>query len=101
MTADSIRRPSRRKPAHKPERPAKPNKDFPLYAHKFGCWAKKVRGKTAYFTKWSEDRKGVAALELWLDQKDDLLAGRIPRKKDPNAVTVADLSSEYLTHQAE
>jgi integrase len=39
----------------------------------------KGRGKFAYFVKVSEDVKGEVALRIWLDQKDDLLAGRTPR----------------------
>ena len=58
-----------------------------------------MRRRTIYFTKWSEDPKGVAAEEMWLEKKDDLLAGRIPRAKDPDALTVADLSNEFLTCQ--
>ena len=35
-------------------RPAKPNPDFPLYAHKSGRWAKKICGKTHFFGPWRE-----------------------------------------------
>lgn len=78
------------------ERPAKPRRDFPLFPHRNGRWAKKVRGKFCYFTRWAEDRKGEAALVLWLDQKDDLLAGRTPRST-PAGLTVADLVNRFLT----
>ncbi|WP_428304820.1 tyrosine-type recombinase/integrase [Lacipirellula sp.] len=40
-----------------------------------------MRGKFCYFGKVESDPKGAAALELWLSQKDELLAGRIPRSK--------------------
>jgi hypothetical protein len=40
-------------------KPKKPKPDFPLYAHRVGRWAKKVRGKTVYFTDWREDPKGT------------------------------------------
>ncbi len=78
------------------KRPPKPRPDFPLYAHKVGRWAKKVRQKVVYFTQWSEDPKGKAALEMWLAQKDDLLAGREPRAKT-EALTVAGLVNAFLT----
>jgi len=94
----SIDRPTSRKSTAKPK---KPRPDFPLYPHRAGYWAKKVRGRTLYFGRIDADPKGKAALEIWLDQKDDLLAGREPRAKAPDAITVADLSNEYLTHQAE
>jgi hypothetical protein len=57
------------------ERPKKPRHDFPLYPHRNGRWCKKVRGQNRYFGKWSDDPKGQASVNLWLDQKDDLLAG--------------------------
>ena len=40
---------------------------------------KKVRGRFHYFGKVADDPDGQKALELWLAQKDDLLAGRKPR----------------------
>lgn len=47
---------------------------FPLFLHATGQYAKKILGRTVYFGK---DR--AAALDLWLEQRDDLLAGRTPR----------------------
>ncbi len=92
---------SNRRPANgKADRPQKPRPDFPLYAHKVGRWAKKVRGRVVYFTKWSEDPKGVAALEQWLDQKDDLLAGRAPRAAR-DELSVRDLVNQFLTSKRE
>lgn len=86
---------------NRPKKPAKPRPDFPLYAHGVGKWAKKVRGKTVYFTKWTDDPKGVTALEMWLEQKDDLIAGRQPRKHDPDTLTVGHLCNHFLTHHEE
>jgi integrase len=77
-------------------RPAKPRPDFPLFPHATGRWAKKVRGRFCYFGKVADDPKGQAALVLWLDQKDDLLAGRTPRVKS-DSLTVADLCNRFLT----
>ena len=53
----------------------KPHPDFPLFPHATGRWAKKVRGKLAYFGKCANDPQGQKALALWLDQRDELLAG--------------------------
>lgn len=55
-------------------RPSKPWADFPLFPHATGRWAKKVRGKLRYFGKVAGDPHGEKALDLWLAQKDALLA---------------------------
>ena len=78
------------------KRPDKPRPDFPLFPHRNGRWAKKVRGKFCYFGKWADDPKGEAAVTLWLDQKDDLLAGRTPRASR-DGLTVRDLCNRFLT----
>ena len=80
----------------KAAKPKKPRPDFPLYAHASGRWAKKVRGKTHYFGPWIDPQ---AALEKWVDQKDDLLAGRTPRPVGIGRPTVADLCNSFLTHK--
>lgn len=59
-------------------RPPKPDKDFPLWLHPSGRWCRKIRQQVHYFGKADNPQ---AALEKWLDQKDDLLAGRVPRAK--------------------
>ena len=79
----------------RPDRPPKPRPDFPLFAHRNGRWAKKVRGKFEYFGKWEDDWKGERALQVWLDQKDLLLAGR-QRRVIRDALTVADLANKVL-----
>ncbi len=78
-----------------PDKVCKPHPDFPLFPHATGRWAKKVRGKLVYFGKTADDPKGKAALERWLEQKDELLAGRTPRAK-ADGLTVADLCNHFL-----
>lgn len=74
-------------------------KNLPLSIHKgTGYWCKKVRGKVHYFGKVSDDPKGKAAMEQWLEVKDDLLAGREPRAKT-EGLTVAGLANEFLAHK--
>jgi integrase len=74
----------------------KPRPDFPLFPHATGRWAKKVRGKFAYFGKVADDPDGSAALNLWLDQRDDLLAGRTPRGPG-EYLSVSSLCNQFLT----
>ncbi len=77
----------------------KPRKDFPLFVHQNGRWCKKVKGQHRYFGKVADDPQGKAALNLWLDQKDALLAGRQPRAKAPEAVAVRNLCNSFLSHK--
>lgn len=77
----------------KPSKPKKPRPDFPLFAHASGQWAKKVRGRMHYFGPWADPK---AAIEKWLTQRDDLLAGRTPRAHDPDALTVKQLCGLFL-----
>ena len=79
-----------RKPA-----PGKPHPDFPLFPHATGRWAKKVKGRFHYFGKVADDPKGETALALWLEQKDDLLAGRTPRPK-VEGFTLRELLDRYM-----
>ena len=83
----------------KPIRPRKPRPDFPLFPHARGYWAKKVKGRLHYFGKVASDPQGQAALDLWIAQKDDLLAGRKPRAKRPDEITVRTLANAFLTHK--
>jgi len=79
--------------ARNPDKPAKPHPDFPLFPHATKRWAKKVRGKLHYFGPWAEPEK---ALELWLAQKDDLLAGMTPTPA-LGKLTIRDLVNHFLT----
>ncbi|MEX2171393.1 MAG: tyrosine-type recombinase/integrase [Pirellulales bacterium] len=55
--------------------PNKPYADFPLFAHQSGQWAKKIKGRTHYFGKWSDPQAAVAAYRA---QRDYLYAGQEP-----------------------
>jgi integrase len=80
-----------RKPASYP----KPRPDFPLTPHvRARQWCKKVRRKIHYFGRLDDPD---AALAKWLDEKDDLLAGRTPRRAKPDELTVKELVNRFLT----
>ncbi len=73
----------------------KPHPDFPLFRHATGRWAKKVKGKFCYFGKVANDPDGQLALAQWLEQKDDLLAGRTPRVK-PDGLPLDELLDRFM-----
>src|SRR5262249_52987015 len=76
----------------KPTKPSKPYLDFPLTAHPAGYWCRKIRGKIHYFGPW-DDPDG--ALQKYLEQKDDLHAGRTPRP-DTEGLTIKDAANAFL-----
>lgn len=73
------------------ERPEKPYPEFPLFADHRGQWCKKIRGKRHYFGPWNDWKK---ALQNYLQQRDDLHAGRSPRKR--GGTTLRDLCWLFL-----
>src|SRR5450631_4296548 len=79
--------------------PRKPHSDYPLFAHQNGQWAKKVKGRIVFFGVWADPQ---AALERWLAEKDDLLAGRVPRCRSGvvSGPTLRDLVNQFLTTKA-
>lgn len=74
-------------------RAKKPHPDYPLTPHPSGRWCKKVRGRLHYFGPIDDPD---AALSKWLEQKDDLLAGRTPRPK-ADGMTLTRLVNAFLT----
>lgn len=68
----------------------KPYRDYPLFLHQTGQYAKKVRRKLRYFGTDPD-----AALAKWFDEKDALLAGRTPRLH-PVGLTVRELVNRFL-----
>ncbi|MCA9265917.1 MAG: tyrosine-type recombinase/integrase [Planctomycetales bacterium] len=78
----------------KAKKPAKPHKDFPLFAHAAGVWAKKVKGKVYYFGPWDDPQ---AALKQWNESKDEILQTGLKPGKPSDATTVADVVNHFLT----
>lgn len=74
-------------------KPDKPYEGYPLYAHGSGQWAKKIRGVTVYFGPWSDPD---AALQAFLDQRDDLMAGRVPRVRQEGGPSLERLTAAFL-----
>jgi len=76
----------------KTQAPPKPYPGFPLTAHHNGQWCKRINGKLHYFGPWEDWQ---AALDLFLEQKDDLYAGRTPRRRG-DGPTLAELMDRFL-----
>jgi hypothetical protein len=79
--------------ADKRPKPDKPYPDFPLNAHANGQWSKKIRSKVYFFGVWDDP---AAALQKYVEQRDDLQAGRQPRRLSGNKLTVGQLCNQFL-----
>ena len=77
----------------KSKKPKKPRADFPLTPHPNGRWCKRIRGRLHYFGRW-DDPDG--ALVEYLEQKDDLYAGRVPRRSQ-DALDLAYALDHFLS----
>jgi integrase len=75
-------------------KPGKPYDDFPLFPHAVGQWAKKIRGRMHYFGPWHDPE---AAVQKYLDERDDLHAGRKPRGVKRDGLILRDLCNRFLT----
>jgi integrase len=74
-------------------KPQKPYAGFPLTPHANGQWCKKVKRKVHFFGTWGD---ADAALQKYLDERDDLQAGRIPRRLSATTLTVGDTVNLWL-----
>jgi integrase len=79
-------------------KPDKPYSDFPLFAQGSTTqpyrWCKKIRGRRHYFGYCRDGWQ--AALNLYLEQRDDLYAGREPRDLREGGIDLGDLCGLYL-----
>ena len=95
MEVASIPKSTRRRSKRKPKRS---HPDFPLWPHPSGRWCRKIKKRFHYFGKVADDPDGKAALEHWLRDKDDLLAGRPPRSPEAReGLSVGSLCNHFLT----
>ena len=98
--------------ARRQSKPEKPYPDFPLFPHASGRWAKKIKGSLHYFGRWATVEGGklvpvadVAAsaqlaVDKYGDERDDLYAGRKPRKRgDAAGLTVKVLCNAFWVEQ--
>lgn len=79
-------------------KPTKPYPEFPLYSHRNGQWAKKIKGVTRFFGMW-DDPDG--ALKVYLAEVHDWQAGRNPRKmgveRASSGVGIAEIMNHYIS----
>jgi integrase len=75
-------------------RPAKPYPDFPLTPHPSRRWCKKIKGKLYYFGSFAAGWQ--AALERYLAERDDLMAGKVPATRNKDGLRLLDLLNCFL-----
>ena len=75
----------------------KPYKDFPLFPHATGRWAKKIRGKFHYFGSTIDDPKGGKALEQLNREWSYLSEGRTPPVDSEEECAIQTLCNIFLT----
>jgi integrase len=75
--------------------PKKPYKEYPLFAHQSGQWAKTIKGKQHYFGVWDDDK---GALAEYLRVKDYLHAGLNPPEPEASlgGISVQKLANLFL-----
>ena len=84
------------------DKPEKPHRDFPLFPHANGQWAKKfyIRGKHClkYFGRWLDDPKGERAIRDYLARKDAILAGLDDLRLEtaPDDITLGEVMGRFL-----
>jgi integrase len=76
--------------ADKPQKPEKPRKDFPLFPHDGGVWAKKIKGKFYYFGPWSDPQ---GAYKKYQEEFPYLQAGHTPPSRQEK---LGDLLNAFL-----
>lgn len=75
------------------KKPPLPYPDFPLWPAPNGQWCKKIRQRVHYFGVWADWK---AALEEYNRVRDDLHAGRKPRPKAGDGMTLKLMCNHFL-----
>jgi integrase len=77
----------------KGQKPAKPSRLFPLFSHRNGQWAAKIRGRLWYFGCWDDP---TGAERRFREQVDDIRAGREVQPRRSGQFSVRDLVNVFL-----